>query len=111
MKTIAFDFDGVINSYKNGWNKGVDNLTEPNEDVINAIKYYKDQGNKIIIFTTRGNDEHNKSLIIDYLKKYDIPYDKITDRKEPWVVLIDDRCICYNENNKKNLIDLINHYL
>lgn len=95
-KTIAIDFDGTIckkQSYGNG------EITEtPNENASEIIKNLF-QEYKIVIFTTRlnpdfgGNIEEKRKEIENWLIKYGIPFDLVTNNKPSAMVYIDDRAI------------------
>lgn len=107
MKTICFDFDGVIASY-NGW-KGFDVLGKPNQKVIDTMKRLKLMGYWIVIFTTRPATQ----IMIDWLKKYNVTYDDINrNRKSPvmtsckpiYHAIIDDRAINYHGQSEMVLL-------
>jgi capsule biosynthesis phosphatase len=102
MKRLIFDLDGTltINSsldYKN---------STPNERVIFKLKEYKKKGYEIIISTSRNMRTHKGNLgkinattlplVIEWLEKYDIPYDEIYMGK-PWCgtegFYVDDKAI------------------
>jgi len=111
MKTIVFDFDGVIASYS-GW-KGFDVLGEPNYEVIKTMQHLKSEGYRIIIFTTRPATP----TLTDWLKRYTVPYDDInrnshnppmTSIKPIYHCYIDDRALNYKNQNSKDLILQIN---
>ena len=59
-KIIAFDFDGVLATY-NGF-VAKDDVKEPNIEVVKAIRSLKEQGYKILIHSTRG-DEFLKNTV------------------------------------------------
>lgn len=71
IKSIAIDFDGVINSYISGW-KGADNIPDPPiegvlkfiDDIIKTDRY------KVEIFSTRNH----QSNAINAMKKWLIKY-------------------------------------
>ena len=71
MKTICIDFDGVIASYQ-GW-EGADKFGDPVPGVQSALKVLRQEGYRIIIFTTRKVTAALKK----YLKDNDITYDYI----------------------------------
>jgi hypothetical protein len=75
MKTIAFDFDGVLAQYDR-W-RGYQHLGEPIEGMRDVLQMLKFNGWKIIIFTTRGNAE-----IAQWCKDYSMPYDYINMNPE-----------------------------
>ena len=68
--TIAVDFDGVIAEY-DGW-KGRGVLGLPRKDVIEALQELHAEGWKIVIHTTRGEQE-----VGPYLVHHGIPHHEI----------------------------------
>src|SRR5271156_2803127 len=69
-RTIAVDFDGVIAEY-DGY-KGPTVLGRPRKDVVEALRELRAEGWKIVVHTTRGEQE-----IGGYLAQHDIVYDEI----------------------------------
>jgi hydroxymethylpyrimidine pyrophosphatase-like HAD family hydrolase len=69
-RTIAVDLDGVIAEY-DGW-KGRGVLGAPRADVVEALRALHAEGWKIVIHTTRGEEE-----IRDYLRAHQIAHDEI----------------------------------
>ena len=100
MKTIAIDFDATISEYTGYKGKGVFGLPLPG-----AVKYINrlhNQGNTIIINTTRSEIH----LVSQYLTDWNIPYDYInfnlenikqdlSDKKVLADVYIDDRSLVF----------------
>jgi len=114
MKTIAFDFDGVIAKY-DGW-KGADVFGAPHWEVMAAMKQLKASGYHIIIWTTRRATAGLKA----YLERNSIPYDSInstshnppgTSTKPIYHVFIDDRAIQYRGQKAEKLIRSIEHLI
>ena len=108
QKTIVFDFDGVIHSYKSGW-KGTTNIPdEPVEGIREAIeelrKYYK-----IVIVSTRCFQKGGIDAIKKWLKEHDIQVDDVLKEKPPAIMYVDDNAICFN-GNPKNLIKQIKNF-
>ena len=103
-RTIAVDLDGVIAEY-DGW-KGRGVLGAPRADVVEALRVLRDEGWKIVIHTTRGEDE-----VRDYLASHQIPHDEInrnTDYRTGGVkpvadVYWDDRALRYSGDARKDL--------
>jgi hypothetical protein len=96
-KAIAVDFDGVINSFKNGW-KGPTETDEPVLSAAESIATLFHRGYKIIIFSTRANTEEGVKTIREYLLKHTedpglVEKIEITDKKPIAHVYIDDRAI------------------
>lgn len=85
---VCVDFDGVLNTY-DGW-RGEDELFKPRLyakaflDLLSE-EYY------VVIFTTRNHDK-----VVEWLDKYDMYYDDVTDIKVGAVAYIDDRAIKFN---------------
>jgi capsule biosynthesis phosphatase len=101
---ICIDLDGVISKLK----KDEENYSEvkPLEGAVEKIKSLKKNGHYIIIYTARhmktcdGNIEKVISkiggLTLEWLKKYEIPYDEIIFGK-PWAdVYIDDNALRFS---------------
>jgi len=101
-KRIMIDLDGTIHKYSKGWNGG-EIYDPPFEGSIDAIKWLKDQGFEIIIFTTRASKANGEEMGGDYLDQikkvkewvdeYNVPYDGITAEKLAAEFYIDDKAI------------------
>ena len=103
MKRLVFDLDDTLTINTSGVSYA-DKL--PNLPVIQKLREYKKQGFEIIIQTARNMYTYNGDIgkinantlpiIIEWLKKHDIPYDEIYVGK-PWCgkkgFYIDDRAI------------------
>lgn len=103
MATIVMDLDGTLT---------IDDSSVPyperlpNRPVISKLRDYRDQGFKICIATARNMRTYNGNIgqinantlpvIIDWLKRHDVPYDEIHVGK-PWPgeggFYVDDRSI------------------
>jgi adenylylsulfate kinase len=102
MLIICFDFDGVIAEW-DGW-KGEDIFGLPIRSTIDVMKQLKEDGHKVIIWTTR----RKTPVLLDYLSRYDIPYDSVnstdhnppgTSQKPIFDIFIDDRAIEFKKEN------------
>lgn len=101
---IVIDLDGVICKLKKPNETYSD--VEPNLDVIRKIKEWKKEGHIIIIYTSRymrtckGNVkdviEKIGKITLDWLKKWDVPYDEIYFGKPYGDIYIDDLCLTYS---------------
>ena len=82
---MVFDIDGTLCPIKSGEERYEDLIPYP--EMLEKLKYYKENGAKIILFTSRNmNSFHgnlgliNKNTAVvlnEWLKKWDIPYDEI----------------------------------
>ena len=102
-KTILIDLDGVLNQYEGGFD--INNIPDIKNGAEEFIKQlYKNY--TIKIFTTR-----NKIQTIKWLIKYNLDnyIDDVTDIKEPALLHIDDRCICF-DGNYSNTIEKIKNF-
>lgn len=102
--TLIFDVDGTICPIKKEEEKYEDVI--PDEEIIKKLKYYKENGAKIVLFSSRNMKTYNGNLGLinantavvmqSWLKKWDIPYDEILFGK-PWPgpkgIYIDDRAV------------------
>ena len=111
--TFVFDIDGTLCPIKKTTEKYEDLIPYPN--MIAKLKYYKENGAKIVLYTSRNMNSYqgNIGLINKYtaqtlskwLEKWDIPYDEIVYGKI-WPgkkgFYVDDRTIRPNEFLKYN---------
>lgn len=101
---IVMDVDGTICGKKGNGQDYID--IKPNQDVVNKMIEYKNNGFYIILYTSRqmrthkGNigkiNAHTAKHLFEWLDKNDIPYDEIYFGK-PWCgyngFYVDDRTI------------------
>lgn len=106
--SFIFDIDGTICPIKKKDEKYEDLIPYP--EMVEKIREYKSKGAKITLFTSRnmntykGNigliNANTAKIIINWLDKWDIPYDEIIYGK-PWPghngFYVDDRTIRPNE--------------
>lgn len=94
-KTVVFDFDGVIHSYKRGW-QGVDVIADPPvtgiKEAIDAIR----QHYKVVVVSARCFQDGGKKAIKNWLECHNIVVDEILDYKPPAIVYIDDRALTFD---------------
>jgi adenylylsulfate kinase len=103
-RTIAVDFDGVIADYDGYKGPGV--LGDPRPDVRQALHQLRNEGWKIVLYTTRGWEE-----IKDYVARHGIPFDEYnqnsdyqTQGKKPVAdVYWDDRAVCYSGDATRDI--------
>ena len=103
-RPICIDFDGVIHTYRKGFQDGTI-YDKPNPGTRAALtklkkKYY------IYVFSYRTGHEAGKRAVEKYLKKYKIPYDKVSSTKPPAAFYIDDRAIRFKnwEQTRRDLV-------
>lgn len=102
--TFIFDIDGTLCPIK-GKDERYEDIV-PYPEMVEKIRDYKQQGAKIILYTSRnmntykGNigliNANTAGVILEWLKKWDIPYDEIIYGK-PWPghngFYVDDRTV------------------
>lgn len=102
--SFVFDIDGTICPIKAKDERYEDII--PYENIVQKIRYYKKNGARIILFTSRnmntykGNmgliNKHTAKVLSEWLEKWDIPYDEIIYGK-PWPghkgFYVDDRTV------------------
>lgn len=102
---ICFDLDGVICYLKEKGQEYSDCF--PNYATINLMKNLHDKGHTIIINTARNMQTNNQNvgatvkaigkITLDWLEKYNVPYDEIYFGKPNAHITIDDRCIRFEK--------------
>ena len=101
-KKIVIDLDDTISITEKG------NYSEsiPNNRVVEKLREYRDLGYEIVIYSSRNMRTYNCNLgeinvhtlpiILDFLNRYDIPYDQVIMGK-PWAgyggFYVDDKSI------------------
>lgn len=102
--SFIFDIDGTLCPIKDGHESYSDLV--PFKDMIEKIRYYHDNGARIVLFTSRNMNTYKGDLDLihkntapilrDWLKKWDIPYDELIFGK-PWPghkgFYVDDRTV------------------
>ena len=102
--TLIFDVDGTLCPIKKKEEQYIDLI--PDEQMVEKLKYYKENGAKIVLFSSRNMNSYNGNLGLinantavvmqEWLKKWNIPYDEILFGK-PWPghkgLYIDDRAV------------------
>ena len=106
--SFVFDIDGTICPLKKKDERYEDLIPFP--EIVEKIKYYKNNGAKIVLFTSRNMNSYNGNiglinkntavLLNKWLEKWDIPYDEIIYGKV-WPghkgFYVDDRSVRPNE--------------
>lgn len=106
--SFVFDIDGTLCPIKKKDEKYEDLV--PHSEMIEKLKFYKENGARIILYTSRnmnsynGNigliNKHTAAILSDWLEKWEIPYDEIVYGKV-WPghkgFYVDDRTIRPNE--------------
>jgi hypothetical protein len=111
-RVIGFDFDGVIASYHGFISK--EDIQEPLPEVVKAMHLLREQGCKILIHSTRGDEFLKK-----YCEQFSIPVDYINHRpdkegdnpgKPIATVYIDDRALCYKGQTAEELVSEVANF-
>ena len=87
---VGFDLDGVIAKDNGGWTSDYYSSCRPNLDAVTLMKKLNKQGHKIIIYTSRLSNEVKK-VTVEWLHKYDVPYDAIHFDKPLYDFMLDDK--------------------
>lgn len=115
--TFVFDIDGTICPIKKKDEKYEDLVPFP--DIVEKLKEYKNNGAKIILYTSRNMNSYNGNIglinkntakiLLNWLEKWEIPYDEIIYGK-PWPghkgFYVDDRSVRPDEFLKYSVEEL-----
>jgi histidinol phosphatase-like enzyme len=101
---ILIDFDGTI--CKEGKFVAPHIIPfGPEPFAVEAIKKLSDYFT-IVVYSVRAQSEGGKKAIEVWMKKYGIPFSKVTNKKEMAVLYIDNRAIRYTGDWKKTLSEV-----
>ena len=84
-RTIAIDFDGVLHEYR-GYCGGL--IAGPLPGAKAAVERLVQHGHTVVVFSTRP-----KVGIHAWLEQYGFPALRVTNVKEPFFVIVDDRAL------------------
>ena len=91
--TVVFDFDGVIHSYKSGW-QGQETIPDPVvPGIVEVIDELRAAGYRVVVVSTRCADPAGKAAVEDYLTENCIAVDGVMAEKPPALCYVDDRAI------------------
>jgi len=103
---IIFDLDGVIALSDDKINYILD--SKPNLELIDLMKKLKTKGHEIAIYTARRMRTHKGNVAaviadcaadtINWLKKYEVPFDEIAFGKPYGQLYIDDLAVGFDMN-------------
>lgn len=109
MKTVVFNFDGVIHSYTSGWKGTACIPNPPVEGIKEAIEEIRSAGYRVVVVSNRCKLESGRRAISRYLREYDITVDEISAEAPPAIAYIGDRAL-YFDGNSSNLLDKIKNF-
>jgi capsule biosynthesis phosphatase len=102
--SFVFDIDGTICPIKKKDERYEDLV--PYRNIVDKLRYYKENGARIVLFTSRNMNSYNGNIglinkntariLSEWLEKWEIPYDEIIYGK-PWPghkgFYVDDRSV------------------
>lgn len=102
--SFVIDIDGTLCPIKKKEEKYEDLI--PYQNIVDKLRYYKEKGVKIVLFTSRNMNSYNGNIglinkntariLSEWLEKWNIPYDEIIYGK-PWPghkgFYVDDRTV------------------
>lgn len=109
MKTVVFDFDGVIHSYESGWQGETTIPDLPVPGIREAIGAIRDAGYMVAVVSTRCTTEAGIKAVNEYLLRNGIVVDSVMREKPPAICYIDDRAICF-DGDAASLLDKIRDF-
>ncbi len=96
-QTICLDFDGVVHSYRSGWQGETSIPDPPIHGTGDAIEFMR-KHYRVVIHSARCATEEGRNAIAAWLAKHRIEVDEICEHKPPALVYIDDRAIRFQGN-------------
>ena len=94
-RTIAWDFDGVLHPYTNGWTGSTPDDEPPVPGVRDVLAALQADGYRQVVFSTRANHVEGADGIAAWLDAHDLArfFDEVTHSKPPAIAYVDDRAV------------------
>ena len=96
QKSICLDFDGVIHSYRSGWQGETVIPDPPVSGTKTSIEKLRKEGWKVLVYSTRCKTAKGREAIGKYLQKNGIFVDEICMDKPAALIYVDDRGLKFN---------------
>jgi phosphoserine phosphatase len=93
--TACVDLDGTLLYHESGW--PIDRLGEPLDPGVRLVKRLKAAGKRVVILTARKPEMHKR--IEAHLRRYNIPFDEVTNVKPPADAYYDDKAVRWPKND------------
>lgn len=107
-KTVVFDFDGVIHSYRSGWQGEAIIPDPPVDGIAEAIGNIRAAGYEVIVVSMRCAVPCGRIAVARWLDAHGIKVDGVQETKPPAIAYIDDRAICFDGNTQTLLQRIVN---
>lgn len=95
LKTICLDFDGVIHSYRSGWQGETVIPDPPMHGAKEAIRRLRERY-RVVIHSARTSTDQGIEAVRLWLARHEIEVDDVCQHKPPAHVYVDDRAIAFN---------------
>lgn len=89
-KTICFDFDGVLHSYRRGWT-GLNPEDPPVPGAQEAVRKITEMGYDVVVHSARARDAEGVAATRAWLESHKFPKMRISSTKPGADLYIDDR--------------------
>jgi hypothetical protein len=104
-QTICLDFDGVIHSYRSGWQGAKEIPDPPIHGSAQAIAHLRTLY-RVVLHSSRCATAEGRLAISNWLAKHHIEVDEICEHKPPAIVYIDDRALRFQGNWSDTMLQL-----
>ncbi len=104
-RTVCLDFDGVIHSYRSGWQGETVIPDPPLHRVDEAIAQLR-KNFRVVVYSARCRIPAGVQAIRDWLARHQIEVDDVCEHKPPAFVYVDDRAVPFTGNWDQTLIDI-----
>ena len=106
---VAFDFDGVINSYTRGWLGATEIPDPPVPGIREAIEQIRSAGYRVVVMSSRCLNPGGETAVRKYLLEHGIGVDDVTALKPAAVCYIDDRAIRF-DGHPETLVEKVRNF-
>jgi hypothetical protein len=105
IKTVCLDFDGVIHSYRSGWQGATSIPDPPIHGVREAIRHLRKRY-RVVVHSARTATAEGCQAIQQWLQRHDIEVDEVCEHKPPAHVYVDDRAIAFTGNWEETIAEI-----
>jgi hypothetical protein len=101
-KIVCLDFDGVLNSFSDGWTTPGD-IGDPEPGAVEFVSEMMDEGAEVVIQSRRASTREGRAAMRTWLMRHGFPWMHIFHEKPTAHFYVDDRAVRYVDDFRATL--------